>query len=85
MCHTSDECVLRMVTFCDLILTWSWPWPGRNIKYYSVRSFPYRLGVFGKSYGPKLLVLKSTTRNPKDPDFDLWPELDLTRDFILKI
>ena len=73
MSHTSDVCVLRMVTFCDLNLTWSWPWPELSIKH-SINPFPCGLGVFGENLGQKRQFLRSlrpVTWKPPISNFDL--------------
>ena len=75
-------------------LAWSWPDIGLDTSTVSnintINSLPYGLGVFGESFGPKLLFLWSLPEiwyfwsNLKAPNFDILPDLDLTRDLILK-
>ena len=70
MCHTSDICVLCMVTS----VTWSWPWTELNIKHLLISVLPYISGVLEVSCGPKLIILRSlrlVTWKPPILTFDL--------------
>ena len=78
MCRTSDN------VFCVWWPFVTWSWPRLNIKHYSVRSFPYCLSIWRKFWSKTASFEVSTARNEKAFDFDLWHELDLTRDLVLK-
>ena len=80
MCHTSDMCFM----YGDHL------WPDLDLEpslvsnIYSISSLPYILGVFGVSFGPKLIILRSLRLvNWKSrfwhltwPWPDTWPHLE---------
>ena len=70
MCHTSDICVLCMVTF----VTWSWPWTELNIKHLLNQCLAlYFRSTRGKCWPKTDNFEVSTARNLKAPilTFDL--------------
>ena len=73
---------LSMVTFCDLNLTWS----ELSIKNSLNQFLHLWFRNIWREFWPKTAIYEvSMAPYLKNPDFDLWPDLDLTRDLILKI
>ena len=77
MCHTSDICVLCMVTS----VTWSWPWTELNIKHLLNQCLAlYFRSTRGKFWSKTDNFEVSTARNLKAPilTFDLTLTWDVT-------
>ena len=71
MCHTSDICVLCMVTS----VTWSWPWTELNIKHLLNQCLALYFRSTRGKFWPKTDNFEvSTARNLKAPILNLtWP------------
>ena len=77
MCHTSDICVLCMVTS----VTWSWPWTELNIKHLLNQCLALYFRSTRGKFWPKTDNFEvSTARNLKTPilTFDLTLTWDMT-------
>ena len=81
-CATLLICVLSMVTFCDLNLTWSWPWPEFSVKHSLNQFLPLWFRSIWRRCWPKNAVFEVSARRSetwKTPilTFGLtltWPE-----------
>ena len=81
MCQTTHWKILGLVNFHDLTLTLTWA-KYETISLFS--TFAWSLGVHMKIFGRKNATFEvSTVRNLNTPDFDIWPDLDLTVTSIL--
>ena len=82
MCQTTHLKILGLVTFFDLNVTLTWA-KYENISLVSV--FALSLGVHMESFLAKKATFEvSTVRNLNTPEYDLWADLDLTRDLNFK-
>ena len=67
-------------------LTWPWPWPGAKYETISLVSILCLVlgSTYGKFWATNATFKVTTVCKLKTPDFDLWPNLDLTHDLNFK-
>ena len=86
MAHKS--CVARHscnILICWPYLTWPWPWLLLSIRPILIYCLLYPLGSFSAKFGLAAVVSPvSGADKAKSNAFGIWPDLDLTSDFLRK-
>ena len=76
---------IMIYDICEQNSIWSWPWTELSVKHYLNQFLRLWVSTWRKFWSKSAIFEVSTAHNLKIPDVDLWPDLDLTRDPILKL
>ena len=61
-------------------MTWPWPWPLLSMAFTLIQYLRLTFECFGRVWACLSQVGGSENQNAETLNFDLWPDLDLTRD-----